>query len=105
MDEMKCDCGAEAQEGEQARLRQLQRMTGLLIDRLEQALERDDFSVKELRSYTNTLLDLRQLQLCDPGKLLREQELKLIKLQREAGELAPRQLRISFEGETEKAGL
>ena len=89
--------------GEQPRLRQLERLTGLLIDRLEQAVESEDFSVKELRSYTNTLMDLRQLQLTDPRQLAREQELRLIKLQREAGELAPREVHVSFGGETERA--
>ena len=88
---------------EQPRLRQLERLTGILIDRLEQAVESEDFSVKELRSYTNTLMDLRQLQLTDPRQLAREQELRLIKLQREAGELAPREVRICFDGETEEA--
>ena len=88
---------------EQPRLRQLERLTGLLIDRLEQAVESEDFSVKELRSYTNTLMDLRQLQLTDPRQLAREQELRLIKLQREAGELAPREVHVSFGGETERA--
>ena len=85
------------------RVEQLKRLSGILIDRLEEAVEGKDFSVKEIRTYTNTLMDLRQIQMTDPELIAKEQQLKLIKLRREAGELAPRQLRICFEGEAERA--
>ena len=85
------------------RVEQLKRLSGLLIDRLEQAVDAGDFNIKELRAYTNSLMDLRQIQMTDPLQIAREQELRLMKLQREAGQLQPQQLRISFEGETEKA--
>ena len=88
---------------EEQRITQLKRLSGILIDRLEEAVEGKDFSVKEIRTYTNTLMDLRQIQMTDPELIAREQELKLIKLRREAGELGPRQLRISFEGAAERA--
>ena len=93
--------GSLGETGE--RVQQLKRLSGILIDRLEEAVEGKDFSVKEIRTYTNTLMDLRQIQMTDPELIAREQELKLIKLRREAGELGPRQLRISFEGGTEEA--
>ncbi len=88
---------------EQQRTEQLKRLSGILIDRLEQAVESKDFSVKDIRTYTNTLMDLRQIHMTDPELIAREQELKLIKLRREAGELGPRQLRISFTDDAEEA--
>ena len=88
---------------EEQRVEQLKRLSGILIDRLEEAVEGKDFSVKEIRTYTNTLMDLRQIQMTDPELIAKEQQLRLIKLRREAGELAPRQLRICFEGEAERA--
>ena len=105
----KADCHSEERSDvgirvpEEQRITQLKRLSGILIDRLEEAVEGKDFSVKEIRTYTNTLMDLRQIQMTDPELIAREQELKLIKLRREAGELGPRQLRISFEGAAERA--
>lgn len=95
-------CPGKAGEAER-RVGQLRRLSGILIDRLEQAVEGKEFSIKEIRTYTNTLMDLRQIQMTDPELIAKEQELKLIKLRREAGELAPRQLTICFEGGTEQA--
>ena len=104
--EARANDGGREKDGavsDERRIEQLKRLSGLLIDRLEQEVTAGEFSVKELRSYTNTLMDLRQIQMTDPRQIAQEQELKLIKLRREAGQLQPRQLRISFEGDTEKA--
>ena len=89
---------AEQQAGslEEKRLRQLRRLAGRLLDRLEEAIEGEDFSPKELRAYTNTLMDLREIQMIDPEKLAAENELKLKRMRRDAGDVQARELHISF---------
>lgn len=81
---------------DEKRLSQLRRLAGRLLDRLEEAIEGEDFSPKELRAYTNTLMDLRQIQMIDPEKLAAENELKLRRMRRDAGDVQARQVLVSF---------